>query len=71
MHSHQSLLEELLNCVRMRFHLFLADPKSDLSSFDLFLPLQGYIKIARAHHGCGITTDPVYAVFKSARTADA
>ena len=23
----------------------------------------GYIKIARGHHGCGITTDPVYAVF--------
>ena len=35
------------------------------------LGLQGYIKIARAHHGCGITTDPVYAVFKSARFADA
>lgn len=23
----------------------------------------GYVKIARGHHGCGITTDPLYAVF--------
>ena len=27
--------------------------------------MQGYIKIARGHHGCGIATDPVYSVFKS------
>lgn len=31
----------------------------------------GYINIARAHHACGVTTDPVYAVFEPSRyTAD-
>ena len=31
----------------------------------------GYINIARAHHACGVTTDPVYAIFEPRRhTAD-
>ncbi|CAL5219433.1 g1262 [Coccomyxa viridis] len=27
----------------------------------------GYINIARAHHACGVTTDPIYAVFEPSR----
>ena len=27
----------------------------------------GYINIARGHHACGVTTDPLYAIFEPSR----
>ena len=27
----------------------------------------GYINIARSHHACGVTTDPLYAIFEPSR----
>ena len=29
----------------------------------------GYINIARGHHACGVTTDPLYAIFEPSRHA--
>ncbi len=29
----------------------------------------GYINIAHGHHACGVTTDPLYAIFEPSRHA--